>query len=258
MKHPFVLAAVAALAIARPAPAQRAAPVTLTIAAASSLKLPVEEAARAFEAGTPGAKVAVTLGASGAFFAQIRQGAPFDLFLSADRDYPRKLIDAGLAAPGGDVVYGVGRLVAWVPKGSPLDLDRRGLAALADPAVRRLAIANPAVAPWGRAAEAALKSAGILDAVRDRLVLGQSVAQAAQFASTGAADAALLPVSLTLAPGLGEGRTLAIPQSAYPPQEQSAVVVAASPRGDLARAFLALLTGPKGRAILERYGYAVP
>ena len=252
------LAAAVALGLPCPAAAQRPAREPLSVAAASSLKLPIEEAARAFEADNAGVTVAVTLGASGAFFAQIQQGAPVDLFLSADREYPRKLVEAGLAAPGGDVVYGVGRLVAWVPKGSTVDLERRGLAALADPSMKRLAIANPRVAPWGRAAEAALRSAGILDAVRERLVLGQSVAQAAQFASTGAADAALIPVSLTFAAGLGEGRTLAVPQAAYPPQEQSAVVVAASPRQALARDFLSFLTGPKGRAILERYGYALP
>lgn len=251
------LAATAALTLPCTAAAQRPARETLSIAAASSLKLPIEEAARAFEAESPGVTVAVTLGASGAFFAQLQQGAPFDLFLSADRDYPRRLVEAGLTAPGGDVVYGVGHLVAWVPRGSPVDLERRGLAALADPSVKRLAIANPRIAPWGRAAESALQAAGILDAVRGRLVLGQSVAQAAGFASTGAADAALIPQSLALAAELRDGRTLALP-AFYPGMPQSAVVIAASPRQALARAFLAFLTGPKGRAILERYGYALP
>ncbi len=248
-----------ALALAAgPAAAQGGARRSVSVAAASSLKLPVEALARDFEGANPGVKVAVTLGASGTFFAQIRSGAPFDLFLSADRDYPRRLVEAGLVEQGGDVLYATGALVVWTPQGSPVALGSGGLAALAGPRVKRLAMANPAAAPWGRAAEAALRSAGILEAVRPRLVFGQSVSQAAQFASTGAADAALLPRSLTFAPGLAGGRIYPVPQSLYPPQEQSAVVLAGASEPGLARAFLAFVTGPKGRAILSKYGYALP
>jgi molybdate transport system substrate-binding protein len=245
-------------ALAGPPPAQGADRVTVNVAAAANLKLAVEALQQAFEAEHPEVRLGVTLGASGAFFAQIQNGAPFDLFLSADREYPRKLIEARLAAPGGDTVYAIGRLVAWTPRGSPVDLGGKGLAALAGPEVKKLAIANPALAPFGRAAEAALRKAGILEAVRDRLVLGQSVAQAAQFASTGAADAALLPRSLTFAPELAAGRVFEIPASTYPPQEQSAVVLAGAAQAERARAFLTYVTGPKGRAILSRYGYALP
>jgi molybdate transport system substrate-binding protein len=258
MKRPFALVLLALLALAGPAVAQGGARRTVTVAAASSLKLPVADLARAFEEADPGVELSITLGASGTFFAQIQNGAPFDLFLSADREYPRKVIEAKLAAPGGDVVYAIGALVAWTPKGSPVELERRGLAALAGPEVKKLAIANPAVAPWGRAAEAALRGAGILDAVRDRLVLGQSVSQAAQFASTGAADAALIPRSLTFAPELAGGRVFELPPGSYPAQEQSAVVLATAAQPELARALLSFLTGPKGRAILARYGYALP
>jgi molybdate transport system substrate-binding protein len=254
-----LLAITAAAAPAPSAPTPSAPPParTLRVAAAANLKVAIEALASAFEADHPGVGVAVTLGASGTFFAQLQAGAPFDLFLSADREYPRKLVEAKLAE-GPDVLYAIGELVAWTPAGSPLDLEKGGLAALAGPGVKHLAIANPAVAPFGRAAEAALRAAGVLDSLRDRLVLGQSVAQAAQFASTGAADAALLPRSLTLAPELAGGRVSSIPAGSYPRQEQSAVVVAAAAEPELARAFLAFVTGPKGRAILARWGYALP
>jgi molybdate transport system substrate-binding protein len=254
----FLLLLAALAAPLSPAGAQVAARRTLTVAAAANLKVAIAALESSFEAERPEVDLQVTLGASGTFFAQIRSGAPFDLFLSADRDYPRKLVEAGLAAPDAEVVYAVGTLVAWTPKGSPVDLGRRGLLALAGPEVKRLAIANPAVAPFGRAAEAALRSAGILEAVKGRLVLGQGVSQAAQFATTGAADAALIPRSLTFAPELAGGVVFEVPPSSYPRQEQSAVVVAASAQPALARAFLTFVTGPKGRAILARYGYALP
>jgi molybdate transport system substrate-binding protein len=256
MKRTFIAAAVALLAVAGPMRAQGAARRTVRIAAAANLKVAVEALEAAFEAARPDVDVAVTLGASGLFVAQIQNGAPFDLFLSADREYPRKLIAAHLAA-GDDVVYAIGALVVWTPRGSPIDLERRGLAALAGPEVKKLAIANPAVAPFGRAAESALRSAGLLDAVRDRLVFGQSVAQAAQFAATGAADAALIPRSLTFSPELGEGRAFPIP-AFFGGLPQSAVVLAGAREPALARAFLGFLTGPEGRAILAKYGYALP
>lgn len=257
MNRTLAAAAAVLSLLASPANAQPPDRIALAVAAAANLKIALEPLATAFEAEHPGVEVRVTLGASGAFVAQIRSGAPFDLFLSADREYPKKLIEAKLAAPGGDVVYAIGALVVWVPAGSRIDLAR-GLAALAGPEVKKLAIANPAVAPFGRAAERALRGAKLYDAVAGRLVLGQSVAQAAQFASTGAADAALIPRSLTFAPDLASGRTLEIPQALYPVQEQSGVVLASAAQPELARAFLAFVTGPKGRAILSKYGYALP
>lgn len=231
---------------------------TLSVAAAANLKAPAEALKRAFEASQPGVEVALTFGASGAIFAQLRNGAPYDLFLSADREYPASLVAAGLASAEDERVYAFGKLVAWLPPGSTLDLERRGLAALADPAVRRVAIANPAVAPFGRAAEAALRAAGVHEAVRGRLVLGASAAQAAQFAATGAADVALLPQSLAAAPELAGGRVVPVPEALYPRLEQSGVVVAASRQRALARAFLDFVAGGQGRAILARAGYGLP
>lgn len=254
------LATAVALSAGPLAPSAAHARETLSIAAASSLAPALEALRAAFAEERPDADVAVTVGASGTFFAQLGRGAPFDLFLSADREYPRRLVEAGLASPEGEVVYAVGALVVWVPESSPLapELAARGLAALAGPRVRQLAIANPAVAPWGRAAEAALRSAGILDAVRARLVLGQGVSQAAQFAERGAADAALVPRALALSPALRRGRVFPVPADAYPRQEQSLVVLRAARSPELARAFVRFVTGPKGRELLLRAGWSPP
>jgi len=231
---------------------------TLAIAAAANLKAAAEEFQRGFEGGHPGVEVALTLGASGALFSQIQNGAPFDLFLSADREYTARVVAAGLGAAADERVYALGKLVAWLPPGSTLDLGGRGLTALADPAVKRIAIANPAVAPFGRATEAAFRAAGIHDAVKAKLVLGTSVSQAAQFATTGAADVAFLPASLTFGKELAGGKVVPVPEALYPRIDQAAIVLAASREPVLARAFLAFVTGPEGRAILAKYGYGLP
>jgi molybdate transport system substrate-binding protein len=237
-----------------PAPPKR----TLAVAAAANLKFAAEELKRAFEAERPGVEVALAFGASGTFFSQIQAGAPFDLFLSADREYPARLVTEGLGAAADERTYALGKLVAWLPPGSTLDLGKRGLAALADAGVKRIAIANPAVAPFGRATVAALEAGGVYEAVKGKLVLGTSVAQAAQFATTGAADVAFLPRSLTLASGLSAGRVVIVSEALYPRMEQSGIVLAGAREPALARAFLAFITGEKGRAILAKYGYGLP
>ncbi len=247
------------LALLAAAPAlAREAKRPLTVAAAANLRTAAEELKKAFEADNPGVAVGLTFGASGTFFAQIQNGAPFDVFLSADREYPAKVIAARLGAGTDERIYALGRLVAWLPPGSRVDLERRGLAALADPAVRKIAIANPAVAPFGRATERALEAAGIHDAVKEKLVLGTSVAQTAQFATTGAADVAFLPHSLTFGKELAGGAVFFVPEALYPRIEQSGIVLGTAKDPALARAFLAFLTGAEGRAILGRYGYGLP
>lgn len=254
---PRFAAALLLLAVALPArgqPPRR----TLSVAAAANLRLAAEELARAFEAERPGVEVALTFGASGPFFAQIQGGAPFDLLLSADREVPARLVAAGRSTAADERVYALGRLVAWLPPGSTLDLEGQGLAAVAGPAVRRIAIANPALAPFGAATVKALEAAGVYAAVKDRLVLGASVAQAAQFATTGGADVAFLPASLTRAKELAAGRVVPVPESLYPPIEQAALVLSSARDPALARAFLAFLTGERGRAILARSGYGLP
>jgi molybdate transport system substrate-binding protein len=253
----MVRAALAAVALAALPSASRALPArSLSVAAAANLKPAMEELGKAFEVARPGVEVAITTGASGAFFAQIANGAPFDLFFSADRDYPQRLVAAGLGGP--EVVYAVGKLVVWTPPGSPVDVGGAGLRALADRAVRKIAVANPAIAPYGRAAVAALEAEGIHAAVKDRLVFGQSVAQAAQFAASGAADAALIPLSLALTPALAAGKAAPVAPASYPRLEQSALVLAGAADRPLAEAFLAFVTGEAGRAILLRSGYDAP
>ncbi len=240
-------------------PVAAAAPRTqLTVAAAANLKTAAEELKKAFEAERPDVEVALTLGASGTFFAQIQSGAPFDVFLSADRDYPDRLVAGNLGAAADERVYAFGKLVAWLPPGSTLDLATKGLAALAEPAVKRIAIANPSVAPFGAATVKAFEAAGVSRAVEGKLVLGTSVAQAAQFATTGAADVAFLPYALTFGKELAGGKVVPVPESLYPRIEQAGLVLAAAPEPALGRAFLAFVTGAKGRAILAKYGYGLP
>ncbi len=245
-----------ALLSAHPAPAAERRP--LQVAAASNLKDAIETVARSFEGENPGAEVRLTMGASGTFFAQLQNGAPFDVFLSADREYPARVVAAGLARPEDERVYAFGKLVAWLPPGSKVDLEGKGLAVLADPGVQHVAIANPATAPFGRATVKALEAAGVYQAVKDKLVLGTSVAQTAQFATTQAADVAFIPYSLTFGKELAAGKVVFVPVALYPRIEQSGVVLAASKEAALGRRFLAFLTGEKGRAILARYGYGLP
>ncbi len=139
-------------------------------------------------------------GSSGNFYAEIGNQAPFDVFLSADSEYPRRLIEAKLAIADSIFVYGVGHIVLWVPNASPLDLPRLQMRALEAASVKRVAIANPQHAPYGRAAQAAIKSAGVYDRIASKLVLGENIAQTFQFAQSGAADIGIVALSLALAP----------------------------------------------------------
>src|ERR1700676_43355 len=149
-----------------------------------------------------GKKVDVSYGSSGNFFAQIQNGAPFDVFFSADIEYPRKLEGAGLAEPGTLYEYAVGRIVIWMPDNANVDLADLGWKALLQPSVERIAIANSEHAPYGRAAVAALQSAGIYEQVRRRLVYGENISQAAQFVSSGNAQAGIIALSLAVSPAL--------------------------------------------------------
>jgi molybdate transport system substrate-binding protein len=251
----------AVLGFATPAPPTAPAAAekrTVRVAAAANLKDAAAALAEAYQAQHPDVEIAVSLGASGTFFAQLQNGAPFDVFLSADREYPDQVVAAKLGAAADLHVYAIGKLVAWLPPGSTLTLAPGDLSALATPAVKRIAIANPAVAPFGRAAEAALRAAGVYDAVKEKLVLGASVGQAAQFATTGAAEAAFLPYSLTFGKELAGGKVVPVAEKLYPRMEQAGVVLAAARDPALARDFLAFVLGERGRAVLARFGYALP
>jgi molybdate transport system substrate-binding protein len=237
--------------------AQAAPPPTVRVAAASDLRFALEEvAARLASQGRP-LRIEATYGSSGNLHAQLRQRAPFDVFLSADIAYPADLVRQGVGADADRFTYAVGRLVVWVPSDSPLSPDREGLRALA--AARRLAIANPAHAPYGRAAQAALRGAGLWDRLRPRLVLGENIAQAAQFVQSGAADAGLIARSLaTAAPLRGRGRAWDVPASAHPPRLQGGLIVGHARAREAAVALRAFLLGEEGRELLARHGFDLP
>jgi molybdate transport system substrate-binding protein len=244
--------AVACLLAARFASGQ-----SLTVAAASDLQSAQPAIASQFEKET-GQRVRLTFGSSGNFFTQIQNGAPFDVFLSADIDYPRRLEASGQAERGSLYEYAMGRLVLWTRKDSGIDLGR-GLILLADARVRRIAIANPEHAPYGKAAVAALRHEGLYERVREKFVLGENISQAAQFADSGGADVGLLALSLALAPALRSSGTYAdISQFWHPPIEQAAVVLASSRQKVLARQFLDYLKKPDAAKILQSYGFGVP
>ncbi len=233
-------------------------PNAVRVAAAASLKPAFEELAAAFRERHPDVALTAGYGASGAFVAQIANGAPFDVFLSADADYPRRLVESGAARPDALFRYATGRLVLWAPAGSVLNLDADGLRAAAGPAVRRLALANPRHAPYGRAAEAALTRAGVWDAAKGRVVYGENVEQVASMLHTGAADAGFLPRSLAPSPALAAGRAWVVPADTHPPIDHAGVVLAAAADPAAAAALRAFITSPDGRAVLAKHGFDPP
>jgi molybdate transport system substrate-binding protein len=241
------------LALSAPAPALDRP--QLTVAAAADLSVPLQQIARAFEQQS-GAKVRISLGASGNLATQIENGAPYDVFLSADLDYPRKLISAH-AADAELRTYAVGRLVLWLPRQSSLDPEHRGMDVLLDPSVKKIAIANPQHAPYGRAAIAALRHFNLYEKVETRLVLGENVSQAAQFVESGNAQAGLIALAHAMAPGIS-GRYWIVPVAAYPPLNQGAVIVSRSSQKQLAARFLQFLRAPASLEILRRFGFSQP
>lgn len=248
-----VVALLAAGASAHPAGADVPA-----VAAASDLRFALEDIAARFSAAG-GRPVKLAFGSSGNFARQIRQGAPFEMFLSADEAFVEGLARDGFARDAGDL-YAVGRIVFFAPTGSVLEPDPALAAlgaALAGGRVRRFAIANPEHAPYGRAAKEALEAAGSWTAIQKHLVLGENVSQAAQFATTGGADGGIFAYSLALAPAVGgRGRFALIPESMHRPLRQRMVLLRGA--GPTAEAFYAFLKGAEARTILDRYGFSLP
>jgi molybdate transport system substrate-binding protein len=231
---------------------------TFRIAAAADLQYALPDLAAQYEKQT-GAKVAITYGSSGNFFAQIQNGAPFDLFLSADVDYPQKLIEAGLAVPDSLQPYAVGHLVLWYPKDSPLNPHDGDLKTLLDPRVQKIAIANPEHAPYGRVAVAALRAAGLYDQLKSKLVLGENVSQAAQFVQSGSAQAGLIALSFAFSPAMAGGKWVGVPLPNLGSWLlQAAVVLKSSPNKRVATSFLAFLKTTEAQNILKHYGFAPP
>jgi molybdate transport system substrate-binding protein len=229
----------------------------LTVAAASDLQSALPAIVSGFENET-GQKVTLTFGSSGNFYTQIENGAPFDLFLSADINYPRRLEASRLGEPGSLYAYAIGRIVLWTRNDSGIDV-RRGLSVLVDPGIRRIAIANPDHAPYGRAAVAALRHERLYEQVRQKFVLGENISQAAQFAQSGGADAGVLALSLALSPALmRSGTYVEIPEAWYPPIEQAAIVIGSSRQKSVARTFIDYLKSPSSVRILQSFGFASP
>jgi molybdate transport system substrate-binding protein len=245
--------AILAVALARP---QAARAQDLAIAAASDLQAVFPAVVAQFE-NSSGHHVQVTYGSSGNFVAQIQNGAPFDLFFSADIDYAKRLESTGLAEPGSLYEYAVGKIVLWTRKDSGIDVTR-GLAVLREDRVRKIAIANPQHAPYGRAAVAALKHDGVYDAIQSKIVLGENISQTAQFVQSGNADVGIIALSLAMAPKAKEMGTYAeIPATAYPPIAQAAIIVNASKNKTLGRDFLAFMKRPETVALMQSFGFTM-
>lgn len=250
-----LLGFVLSLSVAWPAAGAEEPP---TIAAASDLQFALAEVAAAFTAET-GLEVKLTFGSSGNFARQIRQGAPFEMYLAADEDYVLDLAKDGFTR-GEGALYALGRIVIIVPHGSPLRPDgslEDLQAALEDGRVQKFAIANPEHAPYGRRAQEALRHAGLWQAIEDRLVLGENVSQAAKFATSGSAEGGIVAYSLALSPKVSAlARFELIPQEWHDPLQQRMALL--KDAGPTAERFFVFLQGPAARAIMRRYGFVLP
>jgi len=229
----------------------------LTVAAAADLQSAMQEISARFQKET-GRTVKVIYGSSGNFLQQIQNGAPFDMFYSANLDYPKKLEADGLTEEGTFYQYAIGRIVIWVPNDSKLDISS-GLPSLVNPAVNKIAIANPLHAPYGQAAVAAMKKEDVYEKLASKFVMGENISQTASFALSGSVDAGIIALSLALSPNLKDkGRFTEIPTADYPPIEQACVVLKSSQHKDAAKAFLSFIKTSAIAELLRAYGFSVP
>jgi molybdate transport system substrate-binding protein len=230
----------------------------ITVAAAADLNYAMKDLAARFEKSS-GHTVSLSFGASGNLYSQIQSGAPYDLFFSADADYPAKLAAVGKIDSASVRTYAIGRLVLWVPSSSKLDPQQLKMDLILDPAIRKIAIANPEHAPYGRAAIAALDHFQFAGLVKDKLVLGENVSQAAQFVQSGNAQAGLIPLSLALSPPMkAAGKYWQLPDDSYPDMQQAAGILSSSKHKQAAKAFLDFVGSPEGAAVLQQYGFGLP
>ena len=228
----------------------------ITVAAAADLHFALDEIASHFQKES-GIRIHPVYGSSGNFFQQIQAGAPFDVFMSANVDYPKKLESAGLIVPESYYEYARGKIALVVAASSKLEL-KQGLSVLLDPAVKKIAIADPSHAPYGQAAVAAMKSAGIYDKVSAKLVTGENISQAASFVLSGAAEVGVVAFSLVQAPASSaQLRFQEIPASDYPPIQQACVILRSSKNQDTAKKFVAYLRGEEAAGIFRKYGFDV-
>ncbi|MYM42020.1 molybdate ABC transporter substrate-binding protein [Duganella qianjiadongensis] len=227
----------------------------ITVAAAADLKFAMDEIVTEFKKTIPGEDVSVVYGSSGNFNTQIQQGAPYDLFFSADIGFPRELAKTGAAA---SVVkpYAVGRIVLW---SATMDARKMTLASLTDPQITRIAIANPKHAPYGKRAEEALRAAGLWNKVEPKLVYGENIAQTAQYAQTGNVQVGIIALSLALNAELAsKGGYALIPDNLHEPLEQGYVITKRAAGNALAKKFVDYMESKPARALMTRYGFVLP
>lgn len=227
----------------------------ITIAAAADLKFAMNEIVADFKKQHAGHEVEVVYGSSGKFFTQIQQGAPYDLYFSADIAYPRELANKGMAASAVRP-YALGRIVLW---SNSMDAAKMTLASLADPRFSRIAIANPKHAPYGKRAEEALKALGLWEKLQPKFVYGENIAHTAQFVQTGNAQVGIIALSLALNPELAkQGGYYLIPDNLHNPLEQGFIITRRGARKPLVRQFADYMTSRPARAVMTRYGFGLP
>ncbi len=222
------------------------------IAAAANLRFVFEEIKTSYVLANPKVTVTANFGSSGALLQQILNGAEFDLFMAADNSFPAKLKDQG-AAFGKIKTYALGKLVLW---SNTVDVSK-GLEILADPSVKRIAIAKPDLAPYGDRAVEVLKSSGLYEKVKDKIIYADNISQTAQFAQTGNAEVAFLAMSLTLTPEM-KGSVYLVDPKIYKPVEQAMVLVKSWKTNPEAAKFMKFVLSETCRPIFEKNGYIVP
>jgi molybdate transport system substrate-binding protein len=228
----------------------------ITVAAAADLQFAMQDLSARFQKET-GKSVKLISGSSGNFFQQIQNGAPFDMFFSANLDYPKKLEAAGLTEPGSYYQYARGKIVIWVPKDSKLDIGS-GLQSLLDPSIKKIAIANPQHAPYGQAAVATMQAEHVYDKVKDKLVLGENISQTASYVVSGSADVGIVALSLAMSPNMKDkGRYTEVPAGDYPPIDQACVVLSSSKNKEVAKQFLSFIKTAAVGDLLRSYGFDV-
>lgn len=227
----------------------------ITVAAAADLKFAMDEIVINFKKASPGDEVDVVYGSSGNFNTQIQQGAPYDLFFSADIGFPRELAKNGLAASA-VVPYAVGRIVLW---SESQDATKMTLANLTDPKITRIAIANPKHAPYGKRAEEALRASGLWEKIEPKLVYGENIAQTAQYVQTGNAQVGIIALSLAVNPELAnKGGYWLIPDNLHAPLEQGFVITKRAAGNALAKRFADYMGSTPTRAVMTKYGFVLP
>ena len=229
----------------------------LTIAAASDLKFALDETVNRFLKNNPRSEIKVIYGSSGKLYTQIQQGAPYDIYFSADISYPDRLVDEGYAK-GPAIPYAVGRIVLWAPDHT-LDAAKMTLENLLDPGIKRIAIANPKHAPYGKRAEEALKAKGIWSQLEHKLIYGENVSQTAQFALTRNAEIGIIALSLAISNDLDkQGSYYLIPDTLHTPLEQGFIITKIADHNLLAKKFANFMSGTEAKKIREKYGFMLP